>query len=181
LKGDGSVVAWGYNGDGQTTVPAAAQNGVTAVAAGLFHTVALKSDGSVIAWGDNQYGQSAVPLGAKSGVVAVAAGVSHTVALRSDGSLVQWRAKLPVPVGFQPVLAIAAGFANTVALVADPPPSLNILRRADQRVTLSWSGIGALEQTESLSLPNWQPATSQANPQSVSTAGAMKVYRVKAD
>ncbi len=34
LKNDGSVVAWGDNGGGQTTVPVAAQSGVTAIAAG---------------------------------------------------------------------------------------------------------------------------------------------------
>ena len=37
----GTVVAWGWNGRGQTDVPVAAQSGVTAIAAGLYHTVAL--------------------------------------------------------------------------------------------------------------------------------------------
>jgi hypothetical protein len=41
LKNDGSVVAWGYNGFGETNVPMAAQSGVTAIAAGGYHTVAL--------------------------------------------------------------------------------------------------------------------------------------------
>ena len=41
LKTDGSVVTWGYNASGQTTVPVRAQSGVTAIAAGDFHTVAL--------------------------------------------------------------------------------------------------------------------------------------------
>lgn len=35
------VVAWGYNGYGQTTVPVAAQSGVTAIAAGFSHNQAL--------------------------------------------------------------------------------------------------------------------------------------------
>jgi len=43
------VVAWGDNEYGQTTVPVAAQSGVTAIAAGRAHTVALKNDGSVVA------------------------------------------------------------------------------------------------------------------------------------
>src|SRR5262249_3258304 len=38
VKDDGSVVAWGYNGTGQTTLPVAAQSGVTAIAA-RSHTV----------------------------------------------------------------------------------------------------------------------------------------------
>src|SRR5262245_2298132 len=45
-----AVVVWGNNDEGQTTVPFAAQSGVTAIAAGYLHTVALKNDGSVVAW-----------------------------------------------------------------------------------------------------------------------------------
>ena len=48
-------------------------------------------------------------------------------------------------------------------------------------MSLSWRGAGALEHTETLTAPNWQPAPSQANPQTNSTPDAMKFYRVKAD
>ena len=41
LKTNGSVVAWGNNYYGQTTVPVAAQSNVVAVAAGDFHAVAI--------------------------------------------------------------------------------------------------------------------------------------------
>ena len=51
----GTVVAWGNNLSGQTDVPAGL-SGVTAIAAGSYHTVALKSDGMVVAWGDNAAG-----------------------------------------------------------------------------------------------------------------------------
>ena len=40
LKNDGTVVAWGSSYNGQTTVPAGLR-GVTAIAAGGYHTVAL--------------------------------------------------------------------------------------------------------------------------------------------
>ena len=89
-----SVLAWGYNGQGQTTIPAAAQSGVTAIAAGGWHTVALKNDGTVVAWGDNHSGEvtgtptddsiaSPVTLGERvlSGVTAIAARASQTAAL----------------------------------------------------------------------------------------------------
>ena len=36
-------------------------SGVTAIAAGRVHSLALRSDGSVVAWGDNTYGESTVP------------------------------------------------------------------------------------------------------------------------
>ena len=63
-------------------------SGVTAIAAGGYHTVALKTDGTVVAWGaggegqsgHQHYGQTTV-LAGLSGVVAIAAGDSHTVAL----------------------------------------------------------------------------------------------------
>jgi hypothetical protein len=40
-----AVVAWGNNGEGETTVPFAAQSGVTAIAAGGSYTLALKATG----------------------------------------------------------------------------------------------------------------------------------------
>lgn len=120
----GMVVTWGRNSSGQTTVPIAAQSGVTALAAGRYHTVALKADGSVVAWGANDFGQSTVPVTAQSGVVAIAAGGAHTVALKTDGSVVAWGAdgdgQATVPVVAQSgVIAIAAGGDHTVALKND--------------------------------------------------------------
>jgi alpha-tubulin suppressor-like RCC1 family protein len=118
------VVAWGNNQYGQTTVPVAAQSGVTAVAAGYHHTVALKNDGSVVAWGNNQYGQTTVPAAAQSGVSAIAAGGYHTVALKNDGSVVAWGnnqwGQRTVPLAAQSgVTAVAAGELHTVALKND--------------------------------------------------------------
>jgi len=81
----GTVVVWGYHGSSET-VPAAAQSGVTAIAAGGFafegesHFVALKSDGSVVAWGANSAGQATVPAGL-SGVTAIEAAWGNAVAL----------------------------------------------------------------------------------------------------
>ncbi len=117
-----SVVAWGLNDYNQTSVPLGL-TGVTAISAGVFHTVALKSDGSVIAWGDNGAGQTNVPAGL-SGVTAISAGYGHTVALKSDGSVVAWGANINygqtnVPDGLSGVTAIAAGRYHSVALKGD--------------------------------------------------------------
>ena len=148
--------------------------------------MALKSDGSVLAWGANNFRQATVPAAARSGVVAIAAGGMASVALKSDGSVVAWGAidandnrQVSVPVGLPPVSAILATGYATYVFVPYPPLSLSILRNADQTVSLSWTGAGTLEQTESLTAPNWQPAPTQANPQTLSTTGAMKFFRVK--
>jgi alpha-tubulin suppressor-like RCC1 family protein len=91
---NGGVVAWGCTGDpARCAVPAAATSGVTAIAAGVTHSLALKQDGSVIAWGcgrGNDHGQCAVPAAAASGVTAISASFSHSLALKQDGSVLAW-------------------------------------------------------------------------------------------
>jgi uncharacterized delta-60 repeat protein len=114
----GTVVAWGNNGNGQTSVPAGL-SGVAAIACGGYHTVALNSDGTVVAWGENGNGQTSVPAGL-SGVTAIAAGESHTVALKNNGTVVAWGknnyGQTTVPAGLSGVATIAAGGNNSVAL-----------------------------------------------------------------
>ena len=85
LKSDGSVVAWGLNDFGQTSVPAGL-TGVTAISVGATHSVALKSDDNVVAWGNNGHGETDVPVGL-SNVTAIAAGYFHTVAMTADLSV----------------------------------------------------------------------------------------------
>jgi hypothetical protein len=118
MKNDGTVVAWGEGDHGQTIIPAGL-SGVTAIAAGVAHTVALKNSGTVVAWGSNDSDQTTIPLGL-SGVTAVMAGYYHTVALKSNGTVVPWGYNDPdqttIPAGLSGVTAIAAGGYHTVAL-----------------------------------------------------------------
>jgi hypothetical protein len=75
-------------------------SGVTAVAGGGSHTVALKADGTVWAWGYNNAGQlgdttttdrlAPVQVSGLGGITAVAAGELHTAALKSDGTVWAW-------------------------------------------------------------------------------------------
>ena len=108
VKNDGTVIAWGSNGNGQCLGTDASGNpltssqtgqsvkimgqvltGVSAIASGQEHSIALKDSG-VIAWGYNQYGQCTVPNSAKSDVSRIAAGYNHTIAVKNDGTVIAW-------------------------------------------------------------------------------------------
>ncbi len=149
------ALSWGSNlqrqlGDGSTEassdvpVDVSGLTGVTAVAAGSDHGVALLSSGSVMAWGENEAGQlgdgntttSSVPVAVSglSGVKAIAAGGSHSLALLSNGTVMAWgdnefgelgdgntqETDVPVAVkGVTNVKAIAAGADDSLALLSN--------------------------------------------------------------
>jgi alpha-tubulin suppressor-like RCC1 family protein len=112
LKSDGTVWAWGYNGDGQlgddttttrkTPVPVSGLSGIIAIAAGENHSLALKGNGTVWAWGNNGYGQlgdnsttarkTPVQVLTLTNVKAIAAGGNHSLALTSSGAVKTWGA-----------------------------------------------------------------------------------------
>ncbi|MCL2319835.1 MAG: hypothetical protein FWC45_07100 [Treponema sp.] len=113
LKEDGTLWAAGYNFNGQLALGDSedrnsftevkdAGSGITAVAAGNYHTVILKSDGSVWTAGSNYYGQLGFAGKADrqtftrvtdekgntlSGVKEIAARGNITVLLKADGSM----------------------------------------------------------------------------------------------
>jgi uncharacterized repeat protein (TIGR02543 family) len=121
IDAHGYPIAWGYNYDGESSVPAGLTNGV-AVAAGEEHSLALKSDGTVAAWGYNGLGETNVPAGLKN-VVAIAAGYYHSLALKSDGTVVAWGynydGETNVPAGLTNGVAVAAGAQHSLALRSD--------------------------------------------------------------
>jgi len=124
LKIDGTVWTWGFNNFGQlgNGTSGTANNkstpvqvngvggsgnltGIIAIAAGMYHTVALKNDGTVWAWGYNNEGQLGnnsttstntpvqVKVAGGSGldnVAAIAVGDYFTVALKHDGTVWTW-------------------------------------------------------------------------------------------
>jgi len=113
LKGDGTVWAWGHNAEGAlgtatnndtelpnptpTQVPGL--TGISAIAAGDYHSMALKSDGTLWTFGWNLYGQLGDPLtsgdpGANptpvqvlTGIDMIAAGGSHSLAVTTTDEL----------------------------------------------------------------------------------------------
>ena len=116
-----SVVAWGYNGYGQATVPTNLPN-VASIAAGRFHSLALGQQGQVYAWGQDDYQQTNVPTGL-SNVVAIEAGETFSVALKSDGEVVAWgtnnSGQCNVPTNLANAVAIDAGARHALALQHD--------------------------------------------------------------
>jgi alpha-tubulin suppressor-like RCC1 family protein len=114
LLADGTVDAWGANdqangagqlGDGTTvnhTSPAPVHNlsGITQIAAGPGHALAIGAGGQVWAWGTNTDGQlgdgtlvnrlTPQPVPGLTGIVQVAVGSRHSLALRSDGTVWAW-------------------------------------------------------------------------------------------
>ncbi len=117
LRRDGTVLAWGENEFGQTTVPSSLSNAV-AIAAGSEHSLALLANQTVVGWGRNYEGQTNIPPGL-SNVIALSASY-HNLALRSDGTVVAWgwndSGQTNVPPGLSNVTAIAAGGGHSVAL-----------------------------------------------------------------
>jgi alpha-tubulin suppressor-like RCC1 family protein len=163
LLSNGTMMAWGANehgqvGDGkvskeeepgeQLPVPVTGLTGVTAIAAGGNHSLALLSNGTVMAWGENEEGElgdgshadahSPVLVKDLSGATAVAAGANFSLALTNKETVKAWGSDLngqladsevgeendesAVPVvaeGLTGVIRIAAGAAHALALLAN--------------------------------------------------------------
>jgi alpha-tubulin suppressor-like RCC1 family protein len=109
LRSDGTVVAWGDNQFGQTSVPIGLSN-VMAVAAGGTHSLALKKNGSLVEWGDGDNRWIPARAGL-SNIVAISSGDSHSLALNSAKTLTSWGYEgfgHDAPASLTGVVAIAA-------------------------------------------------------------------------
>lgn len=110
VKSDGTVWAFGLNGNGQlgdasttqrtTPVQMSGVANATAVAGGDRHSLVLHADGALQAVGYNGFGQlgdssttqriTAVPVSGLTEVAAIAAGENFSIAVRSDGTFAAW-------------------------------------------------------------------------------------------
>ena len=82
LKSDGSIVAWGSNGSGQTEIPANLGI-VEKIAAGGYHNMVLNTNGELIGWGYNNNGQTDLPEVFED-VTQIACGDAFTALLLAD-------------------------------------------------------------------------------------------------
>lgn len=121
LKADGSIEAWGWNGEGQCDVPEPNED-FMAIAAGAYHSMGLRSDGSIVAWGGNDDGQCNPP-GQNRDFVAIAAGARHSLGLASSGKIWAWGwdywGQCMVPNPEEEFVAIGAGGGHSLGLKPD--------------------------------------------------------------
>ena len=124
LRSDGTVFSWGRNSNGQlgdgttiqrtTPIQVVGQGGIgfltgiTTIAAGGNHSLALRSDGTIVGWGFNIRGElgdgttiqrttpvQTVQTTGLKGVIAITAGRNNnSIALRSDGTIFGWGSNL---------------------------------------------------------------------------------------
>ncbi len=118
LKNDGTVWSWGLNINGQlginstidqstpgmVTTSTGNLSGITQIAAGTSHSLAVKNDGTLWSWGIGSGGrlgdgtsqqrnrpvQVVTASGALTGVTAAAGGDVFSMALKSDGTVWSW-------------------------------------------------------------------------------------------
>jgi alpha-tubulin suppressor-like RCC1 family protein len=137
LKEDGTVWAWGYNGNGllgdgtdvdrETPVQVVGPGGsgwltdIVAISAGYYQSFALQSDGTVWGWGANREDQVAdlggainqdTPVQAFADAVAISSGIFHTLALKDDGTVWAW--------GWDPYGELGDGTAGGSNVVPTP-------------------------------------------------------------
>ena len=169
LREDGTVVAWGNNGNGECRV-SRNLNGVTAIAPGMAlkrdgtvvslvgdsfplsnivaiaNGVALRSNGTVAVWGGNSYGQTNVPP-KLTNVVAIGSGRFHRLALRANGTVVAWGGNVAFCNGLQLCFTgqatVPPGLSNVVAIAAGGFHSLAL--KSDGTV-VAW-GAGGIGQS----------------------------------
>ena len=115
LLSNGTVMAWGNNGQGElgdgktggiSDVPVAVSglSGVVSISAGVGFSLAALESGKAMAWGANGQGQLGdgttantdlpAAVSGASGVTAVSAGAEHSLALLSGGAVLAWGANL---------------------------------------------------------------------------------------
>jgi hypothetical protein len=87
ITGNYGVTGWGPNKNALFSGFNQGITGITAIALGYNHFLALKSDGTIYGGGDNTNGQLNIPSGTYS---KISAGRYHSAALTTEGKMVVW-------------------------------------------------------------------------------------------
>ncbi|MFN5368346.1 MAG: RCC1 domain-containing protein, partial [Roseiflexaceae bacterium] len=124
LLNDDTLVMWGDNRHGQTTIPPAIRTmRFDDIATGHTSAYGLGIDGRVYAWGSNDFGEGSVPVAAQSNVKAISAGGRVAAAVRTDGTVVLWglmvHGQRTIPRGLNRVIDVAVGYRHVIALKDD--------------------------------------------------------------
>ena len=179
LRADGTAFAWGWNGvaqlatnsvvsnltaDSHVPVPARIPVGVTAVAAGSYHSMFLYGNGRILTAGWNAFGQlghgdlnrlapsdvdnSGLLIGK---FVAIAGGGLHSLAIRADGTVWAWGYNQLGQLGDgttidRPAPVMVAGVTNAAFVAAGGYHSLLLGRDGAVRAW-GWNGYGQLGTT----------------------------------
>ena len=116
-----TVVCWGDNYEGELNVPPSLE-GVVAMSAGGYHSMALTAAGTVSCWGYADSGATTPPA-SLTNAIAICGGLEHSTALRRDGTVVCWGDnsfnQAPATLGLSGVVAVSARFNHGLALKAD--------------------------------------------------------------
>jgi alpha-tubulin suppressor-like RCC1 family protein len=178
LRKDGSVVGWGGNRYGASTVPAGLSN-VVAVSA-IGYSMALKNDGAVVSWGAND--PTILPTGL-SNVVAIADGGGYGLALKGDGKVTGW-GQIFVPENWTNIIAIDCAkvrYGDNLALTSNGTvlargPYANSSLGLSNIVAISTGGTQCLALNRDGSVVEW--STSDNKPKAV--AGLSNIVAIAA-
>jgi Regulator of chromosome condensation (RCC1) repeat len=126
LLQNGTVVAWGYNGYGQTNIPIAFTN-IVQIAPSYYGIYALNNQGTVLITSNAEatpYYPSGFPQ-----IIEIAAGNAFALGLCADSTVVAWGnnsngrggygGETNVPAGLTNVVQVAAGSFHAVALLSN--------------------------------------------------------------
>jgi alpha-tubulin suppressor-like RCC1 family protein len=211
LRADGSLWAWGFNGNGQlailnggasTPTPTQVAGTYIGVAAGGFHSLGLRSDGALYAWGYNYSGQlgtatssgttksTPTPTQVPGTYTQVAAGQYHSLGLRADGTLYTWGSNYSGQLGNTPNSGTSTAnptptqVAGTYAQVTAGHSHSLALRADGALLTWGFNGNGELGQGTNIGTytPNPTPtATGTALTTRSTAAGGSFGLAVRAD
>jgi hypothetical protein len=154
LKGDGTMLSWGYNyygelGNGNNTdsltpVAVSTLGGVVGIAAGCLHNLAVTCNGTIWTWGNNSYGQLGNGGTASSNVPVMVTGWNGRADVGAGPVAYHSLACKPVPLACRPGPGGPGGFG--IGLKGDYYDNKDFtalkVTRVDGAVNFNW-GTGA--------------------------------------